>query len=624
MAITAVEAADCASALLRKEKIERGLGIALLVGVAVWLIWNFLAGPVQFVNVALAGLRLGALYALIALGYTLVYGIIELINFAHGDLFMLGVGVLRRHDGHTGSVPSSPARSGWALMLADPARRRWRSVRRSNVVIERVAYRRLRRAPKLAPLITAVGMSFILQWVGLFAGTARRRSSGRRSSPTAASRSAASPSQYVDDRGRRRSPSRVLLLLTYIVQRTKQGKAMRATAQDQDAARLMGINVDRTIAFTFALGGAMAGAAGLLFLESVGTTRYDAGFQLGLIAFTAAVLGGIGNLQGAVLGGVAHRRHPGPQRRCCPTASARSGRRPSCSRSSSWSWCSSPTGILGQPTSGEGVTPWRHHTPEVAAPTERKSAPGGPHNRRWAHRLDHRGRQPVWVFYKFALTAYSATPGPGPRPAVAAADGRSTRRSSGSSARSASTSSSATRVCSTSASSPSGPSAATAPAGSCAASSTRSNIHFLSAAPPEARRASTSTGGWCWSWPGSICAFFGILIGAPTLRLKSDYLAHRHPRASARSSRRSSSTARTSTGSTSPTATKGIAPLDPIAVLPSARGRVPAARARSTSHEVPAVRRSSPRSASSSRCASARVGSAAPGWPSARTSSPRR
>jgi len=96
----------------------------------------------------------------------------------------------------------------------------------------------------------------------------------------------------------------VLLLLTYLVQRTKQGKAMRATAQDQDAARLMGINVDRTIAFTFALGGAMAGAAGLLFLESVGTTRYDAGFQLGLIAFTAAVLGGIGNLAGAVLGGL--------------------------------------------------------------------------------------------------------------------------------------------------------------------------------------------------------------------------------------------------------------------------------------------------------------------------------
>ena len=96
----------------------------------------------------------------------------------------------------------------------------------------------------------------------------------------------------------------LLLLMTYIVQRTRQGKAMRATAQDQDAARLMGINVNRTISFTFALGGALAGAAGLLYQQTVGTTRYNLGFQLGLIAFTAAVLGGIGNLTGAVLGGV--------------------------------------------------------------------------------------------------------------------------------------------------------------------------------------------------------------------------------------------------------------------------------------------------------------------------------
>ena len=95
----------------------------------------------------------------------------------------------------------------------------------------------------------------------------------------------------------------LLLGLTYVVQRTRQGKAMRATAQDQDAARLMGIDVDRPISFTFGLGGAMAGAAGLLFLESIGTSRWDAGFQLGLVAFTAAVLGGIGNLSGAVLGG---------------------------------------------------------------------------------------------------------------------------------------------------------------------------------------------------------------------------------------------------------------------------------------------------------------------------------
>ena len=96
----------------------------------------------------------------------------------------------------------------------------------------------------------------------------------------------------------------LLLILTYIVQKTRAGKAMRATAQDQDAARLMGINVNRTISFTFALGGALAGAAGIMYEQTVGTTRYDAGFQLGLIAFTAAVLGGIGNLTGAVLGGL--------------------------------------------------------------------------------------------------------------------------------------------------------------------------------------------------------------------------------------------------------------------------------------------------------------------------------
>jgi branched-chain amino acid transport system permease protein len=151
-------------------------------------------------------------------------------------------------------------------------------------------------------LITAVGMSFILQFVGL-----KWNGSTPKQWPTVL------PSGGIELGGATLSYATImvvaitiplLLFLTYVVQRTKQGKAMRATAQDQDAARLMGINVDRTIAFTFALGGGMAGAAGLLFLESVGTTRYDAGFQLGLIAFTAAVLGGIGNLAGAVLGGM--------------------------------------------------------------------------------------------------------------------------------------------------------------------------------------------------------------------------------------------------------------------------------------------------------------------------------
>jgi len=300
MTITAVEAADSRPVLLRREKIERGLGIALLVGVTIWLIWNFLAGPVQFINVGLAGLRLGAIYALIALGYTLVYGIIELINFAHGDLFMLGsvfsaIVLVNWLGAGTGGAKN------WALMVLTLLIV-MALCALLNVTAERVAYRRLRRAPKLAPLITAVGISFIFQWFGLVLN-----GSAPKSWP-----------KVIPEGGIVLGPVTIewstilvtivtvplLVGLSYIVQRTRQGKAMRATAQDQDAARLMGINVDRTIAFTFALGGAMAGAAGLLFLETFGTTRYDAGFQLGLIAFTAAVLGGIGNLQGAVLGGV--------------------------------------------------------------------------------------------------------------------------------------------------------------------------------------------------------------------------------------------------------------------------------------------------------------------------------
>ena len=300
MTITAVEAADSRPVLMRKEKLERGLGIGLLVLVALWLIFNFVHGPVQFINVGLDGLRIGAIYALIALGYTLVYGIIELINFAHGDLFMLG------------SVFSSIILVDW-FGAGTGGAKNWLLMvlvliivmilcASMNVTAEFVAYRKLRRAPKLAPLITAVGVSFIFQWFGL-----RLNGSTQKNWP-----------KVIPDGGITIGDVTIewsmlvvfavtiplLLLLSFIVQKTRQGKAMRATAQDQDAARLMGINVNRTISFTFALGGAMAGAAGLLFLETFGTTRYDAGFQLGLIAFTSAVLGGIGNLQGAVLGGI--------------------------------------------------------------------------------------------------------------------------------------------------------------------------------------------------------------------------------------------------------------------------------------------------------------------------------
>jgi branched-chain amino acid transport system permease protein len=172
-----------------------------------------------------------------------------------------------------------------------------------NVTIERVAYRPLRNAPRLAPLITAIGMSFILQDVGL-----------NRLGPAPVSVPNILPTSAVFSIGGNQyrwsslivalTTFPILFLLIWLVQRTRQGKAMRATAQDQEAAAMMGINVNRTISFTFLIAGALAGVAGLLYALYSTNIRYDQGFQLGLIAFTAAVLGGIGNLPGAVLGAI--------------------------------------------------------------------------------------------------------------------------------------------------------------------------------------------------------------------------------------------------------------------------------------------------------------------------------
>jgi branched-chain amino acid transport system permease protein len=274
---------------------------AVILGIgAIWLIVNIVHSPDQTSNAAVLGLRNGALYALVALGYTLVYGIIELINFAHGDLFMLGTvfsGFLLTDT--FGQTSSGPVGWLWFIVTLAAVMVFCGSL---NVGIEFFAYRRLRRAPKLAPLITAVGVSFILQFVGL-------TWLGSRPTP----RPSVLPTGALDLAGVHVDYTflvvvavtvPLLVLLSWVVTRTRQGRAMRAVAQDQDAARLMGINVNRTISFTFLVGGALAGAAGLMYLQVVGTTRYDLGFQLGLIAFTSAVLGGIGNLTGAVFGGV--------------------------------------------------------------------------------------------------------------------------------------------------------------------------------------------------------------------------------------------------------------------------------------------------------------------------------
>jgi branched-chain amino acid transport system permease protein len=264
------------------------------------------------VQTFLYGLSTGSIYALIALGYTLVYGIIELINFAHGDLFMLGtmaaLTVLELTVvGRNAPLAGIPI-LGIVLALIIPMV----FCALLNVTIERVAYRRLRNAPRLAPLISAIGVSFILINIGLWWKGANPQSFPLLLNVFGRDNLVANifgPEAGAEVRfgWREITPILVtvplLILLNFVVFRTRLGKAMRATAQDREAASLMGINVNRTIAFAFLLGGALAGAAGLIFGLYVGTTRYTFGFDAGLKAFTAAVLGGIGNLTGAAIGG---------------------------------------------------------------------------------------------------------------------------------------------------------------------------------------------------------------------------------------------------------------------------------------------------------------------------------
>jgi branched-chain amino acid transport system permease protein len=263
------------------------------------------AAAVALQHVANA-LSLGAIYALIALGYTMVYGIIELINFAHGDVFMIGaflstvllIGVF----GQTGAVTYVPLLVVLivaALLFTMPL------TGLLNLRIERLFYRPLRNAPRLAPLITAIGVSFILQNIALVIF-----GSG-------------------DDRSPQIFPIRetswriefsgvsiawlsffifglsifLMFALRRFVGATRLGRAMRATAQDREAAALMGVDANQTIALTFLIGGSLAGAAGVVWGLNFGYVRHDLGLNAGLKAFTAAVLGGIGNITGAVLGG---------------------------------------------------------------------------------------------------------------------------------------------------------------------------------------------------------------------------------------------------------------------------------------------------------------------------------
>jgi branched-chain amino acid transport system permease protein len=249
------------------------------------------------------GITTGAIYALIALGYTMVYGIIELINFAHGDIFMIGTFVSIAIFGLFG-ITSSSQPTGFTLvgLLLVACLGSMLVCAVLGVVIERVAYRPLRNAPRLAPLISAIGVSLILENLGaLWKGV------------SFVSFPQIFPQAYYNLGPVSISSVNILVIvvslvlmvgLQWLVTRTRTGRAMRAVAQDREAAALMGVNVDRIIAISFFIGAALAGAAGFIYGLQYGSTIFYIGFQLGLIAFTAAVLGGIGNLVGAMLGGV--------------------------------------------------------------------------------------------------------------------------------------------------------------------------------------------------------------------------------------------------------------------------------------------------------------------------------
>jgi branched-chain amino acid transport system permease protein len=249
------------------------------------------------------GISNGAIWALVAIGYTLVYGIIELINFAHGDVFMIGSFVssglwatlgLTLATGVLGLVGGLFVTLIVAMVACGVL----------NVLIERVGYRPLRSAPKLAPLITAVGFSFILQNVALLWAGGSQQSVPDLIHAQQDLFTIGGIHVFRADLLSVAVTAPIVVLLVLFLSRSRIGKAMRATAQDPEAARLMGINVDTTISLTFLIGGMMAGAAGLVFALYETTIWYFQGFRAGLIAFTAAVMGGIGNVQGAVLGGL--------------------------------------------------------------------------------------------------------------------------------------------------------------------------------------------------------------------------------------------------------------------------------------------------------------------------------
>jgi branched-chain amino acid transport system permease protein len=291
---------------LRSGTTGRILNIALLVGIAAFVILLGIRiaqqGPSYFLQILAFAIANGGIYALIALGYTMVYGIIELINFAHGDVFAFGTFLSLSLLPVFGLTEGATFTATTAVFLVIVFIITMAVCGVLNVSIERIAYRPLRSAPRLAPLITAVGMSFFLEgalflWKG----------------PSQVHYPDVLPRAGFEVFGATIGIKELVVItiavvlmvaLALFVDRTWLGKAMRATAQDQDAARLMGIDIDRTIAATFFIGALLAGAGGMMYGLYYNTSVFDLGFSAGLFAFTAAVFGGIGNIYGAAIGGM--------------------------------------------------------------------------------------------------------------------------------------------------------------------------------------------------------------------------------------------------------------------------------------------------------------------------------
>jgi branched-chain amino acid transport system permease protein len=250
-----------------------------------------------FLQQIINGLVLGSIYALVALGYTMVYGILGLINFAHGDIVMVGALIAL-------SVAQALAASGMPapLVLVVSALAAMLVCVMLGVSIERVAYRPLRRAPRLAPLITAIGVSILLQYTAALIWGKQYISMPDLIRPERIALGGAGFTElqafiFI-------LACTVMAGLLWFIKRTLIGKAMRATAQNADVAGLMGVNINHVISLTFLLGSAIGAIAGVMIVLYYGLGHYFMGFMLGMKAFTAAVLGGIGNVAGAMLGGM--------------------------------------------------------------------------------------------------------------------------------------------------------------------------------------------------------------------------------------------------------------------------------------------------------------------------------